>query len=103
MVGKSRVIVVSMPNNLFLYYYFLIIVLFSIQKTADVLLPHPVLPSIAITIIIIKNKSIKGISKQFFCFLNPKEGTERTPFCLAPSRFYKQSIRNDNVIHQLRH
>ena len=39
--GKSRFTVVSTGNNLFLYNYLLIIVLFSIQTTVNLLLPRP--------------------------------------------------------------
>lgn len=54
--------------------------------------------AITIIVIIVKNKAIKGFNEEFFCFLNRKEGTERTPFYLASSRFYKQSVRSNNVI-----
>ena len=40
--GKSKFIVVSTQNSLFLY-YLLMIVLFSIQTAINLLLPHPVL------------------------------------------------------------
>ena len=40
-VGKSRFTVVGTQNNVCLYYY-LLIVLFSIQTTVNLLLPHPV-------------------------------------------------------------
>ena len=41
-VGASRFAAVSMQNDLFLCYYLLIGVLFYMQTTVNLILPHPV-------------------------------------------------------------
>ena len=48
--GKSRFTVVSL-QSLFLYYYLLITVLFSIWTSVNLLLPHPILEFVVATVV----------------------------------------------------